>query len=313
MLVRFGWALFGVVLAFTAAFVSVRVLHLPRPCVVNCNYGEPELEFLRGYYDPDESVPALYATDAWHLVRDGSFGRSFQSGEDAHSAALRAVPATGALVLPGFALAALLALALAVPWSRAPLGHRYVLRVPLYIAIGVPPLWLALLLSKHVGFDLGWLPITGYCDFFGPQQAGCGGAVDWTEHLVLPWVAFGVFFAAIYVRIFRAVLRSARLAAPEDRASQARRARLVIARVLGRDFGFAMGAALIVERLFGIPGLGRGVSSGINSFDPYVVQTLLVYSSVLAIAVHFVVDVIVAALDADLRAEWPVAGMPVRT
>jgi hypothetical protein len=38
--------------------------------------------------------------------------------------------------------------------------------------------------------------------------------------------------------------------------------------------------------------------------------TRVLVSPFLAIAVHFVVDVIVGALDSDLRAEWPVAGMP---
>lgn len=186
LLVRLGWSAIALLLAFTAAFVSLRVLHLPRPCQVNCGYGEDDLDFLANYYHPDKSVIALYVSDLWHLLRDGSFGRSFQSGQDARSIAFESVPATGALVLPGLALALLLGFALAVPWSRAGPGHRYLWRLPVYLVVGLVPFWVGLLLSKYIGYDLGWLPITGYCDFFDPAQPGCGGAVDWTKHLILP-------------------------------------------------------------------------------------------------------------------------------
>jgi hypothetical protein len=64
---------------------------------------------------------------------------------------------------------------------------------------------------------------------------------------------------------------------------------------------------------FTITGLGRAVFLGANRFDPAVVETPLAYASVLASGRHVLAHVVVVALDKDLRAEWPVAGMPVRT
>ena len=284
---------------FSVAFLCVRVLHLPRPIPGS----QESREFVTGYYDPDEPLVALYADDLWSLVRHGSIGQSFRSGQGSGSMAVESVPATAALVVPGLILALVLALVLAIPWSRAGSRGRYLWRFPGYVAIGLLPLWLAVLLTKYVGFDLGWFPVTGYCDFFNPPADQCGGAVDWARSLVLPWFVFGLFFAAIYARVARAALRDVRAA--EDRQRQTRRSRLDFARFLGRDVGFAIGAAAFVETAFAIPGLGRGVVVGVSSFEPYVVETFLVYAGLLGIGVHFLVDAIVGALDSELRVKWP--------
>jgi peptide/nickel transport system permease protein len=165
-----------------------------------------------------------------------------------------------------------------------------------------------------VGFKAGWLPITGYCDFFDPPSgSGCGGAVDWTEHLVLPWITLGLFFAAIYTRVLRAWFRDLSAASAEDRPRLARRARGAMARLVARDFGFAIGVAVLVEGAFTIPGLGRTLVVSLERFDFRVAEAALLYAAFLAIGVHLLVDVIVGAVDKDLRAEWPVAGMPVHT
>jgi peptide/nickel transport system permease protein len=299
VLVRLGWALLGFWLVFTLAFLSIRVLKLPRPTPFQ---RDPELQ---SYYDPEESALELYWNDLRSFLTEGSFGNAIRSGQDARTIALDALPATGALVFPGVALAALLALVLAIPWSRARSGVRYRWRLPGYVAIGLLPIWLAILLSKHIGFDLGWLPITGYCDFFKPHEGGCGGAVDWTKSLVLPWITFALFFAAIYSRIIRALLKDLRAENAEPR-----RRKLFHARALGRDLGFALGAAAFVEVAFGIPGIGRGVALAVRSFEPYVAQTLLVYAGLIGIGVHLLVDLIVGALDEDLRVNWPFATIP---
>jgi peptide/nickel transport system permease protein len=306
--VRLGWALFGLWLVFSVAFLCVRVLHLPRPAPPS----QESREFVVDYYDPDESLAELYASDLWSLVRHGSIGQSFRSDQDSGSIAVDAMSATAAVVIPGLILALLLALMLAVPWSRAGSRGRYLWRLPGYIAIGLLPLWLAVLLSKHIAFDLGWFPLAGYCDFFDPPAGQCGGGVDWVKSLVLPWFVFGAFFAAIYARVVRAALRDVRAAGKEDRQRRGRRSRFDLARFLGRDVGFAIGAAAFVETAFTIPGLGNGVLVGVRSFDPYVVETFLVYAGLLGIGMHFLADVVVGALDSELRRDWPFARLPGR-
>src|SRR5262249_58160297 len=79
------------------------------------------------------------------------------------------------------------------------------------VGMSSSPLWLGLVLSRVFGVWLGWLPPGGYCDALGPEP-DCGGPIPWTQHMVLPWIAFALLFAGVYARMIRAnatdVLRS---------------------------------------------------------------------------------------------------------
>ena len=76
-----------------------------------------------------------------------------------------------------------------------------------FVLIGVSahPVWIALIFSYVFGFKLGITPIAGYCDFFNPPLT-CGGAVDWTYHMLFPWATFALLFAALYTRMIRAMV-----------------------------------------------------------------------------------------------------------
>ena len=261
----------------------------------------------------DEPIHERYAHFLWGAATQ-DFGHSLITERSSRAIALQAVPATLSLVLPALGLAVLVAWAVAIPLRRAPPRRRYLWRVPIGVAVGIPPVLLGLWFSYYVGFKADWLPITGYCDFYNsPRGSGCGGAVDWAEHLVLPWITLGLFFAAIYARVLRVWLNDLAAASEEDRPRLTRRARGATGRLVGRDFGFAVGVSLFVEGAYTIPGLGRVVSVSVSQYDFPAAEAAIFYASLLAIGVHFLVDGIVGALDKDLRAEWPVAGMPVRT
>jgi peptide/nickel transport system permease protein len=313
LLVRIGWAFLALWLAFTVLFVITRVISLRAEEFRSVRPQAQGYEAFAAALRLDEPIHERYT----HFLLDSvgqDFGQSLITGRSSRAIVVQALPATLSLVLPALGLAVLVGWAVAMPLSRASPRRRYVWRIPVGAAIGIPPLLLGLWLSYYVGFKAGWLPITGYCDFFDPPSgSGCGGAVDWTEHLVLPWITLGLFFAAIYTRVLRAWFRDLSAASAENRPRLARRARGAMARLVARDFGFAIGVAVLVEGAFSIPGLGRTLVIGLDTRDFRVAEAALLYAAFLAIGVHSIVDVIVGALDKDLRAEWPVAGMPVRT
>ena len=61
------------------------------------------------------------------------------------------------------------------------------------VGISAHPVWIGLMLSYFLGFRLHWFPITGYCDFAHPAPGEtCGGPLQWTYHLILPWFALSV-------------------------------------------------------------------------------------------------------------------------
>jgi ABC-type dipeptide/oligopeptide/nickel transport system permease component len=314
-LVRLGWALIGVLLAVTIVFVTTRVLVSPaEACRWSADRGRCHRALVEEL-DLDDPVPERYLQFVWRLVAHGSpGGSSLITGADAGHVARQALPVTVALVSGALVLALALGAAAGIGWSRLAARWDRLIRLPIYLVVGLAPFFLGLLLS-YAAFKWKVTPVTGYCDLFNPPaDQGCGGARDWLSHLVLPVVTLSLFPAAIYTRIVHAGVADVRATqGKKERRELGRRFLLAMARVVGRDFGWVIGAAFLVESTFSIPGLGRTVGASNSYADPVVLEAALLYAAVLAIAVHFLVDVIVGALDSDLRAEWPVAGMPKPT
>jgi peptide/nickel transport system permease protein len=313
--VRLGWAVFGLWLAVTLVFLITRVLVSPAD-LCKAMQGADGLRCYRAVVEQqglDQPVHERYLHFVWRLVAHQSPGYSFWNGGiDAGKVARHALPATASLVTGALILALALAVAAGIAWSRAGPKWEHVIRLPIYLAVGLSPVFLALWLSFYLGVRWRLVPTVGYCDFFSPSAgASCGGPRDWLSHLVLPVSTLSLFFAGIYARVVRAGVANIRaVPGKKERRELSRRFALVLARVVGRDFGWTIGAAALVEITFGIPGLGRVAILSVNNADLVLLEAVLLFAAFLAIAVHFVVDVIVGALDSDLRAEWPVAGMP---
>jgi peptide/nickel transport system permease protein len=304
-LVRLGWAAFGLWLAVTLAY-AVSLGPKPPPERIICSPGRAETSCLSEPedFDTGHSLQERYRHFISRLVRDGSPGVSRLSGQEAGRVAGGgvAVQASRGFVSLVLALAAAALLALT--------RYRFA-RLLGYVAGGSLATFLfALWVSYLFGFKLGRAPPSGYCDFFN-AHADCGGAVDWLSHVIVPAALLALFPAAVYARLVRAEHPRIRKSQETERAF--RRLALPLARVAGRDFGFLIGAAIFVEAAFSLQGIGQMLASGTAGYDRMVVQAALVYAAVLAIGVHLVVDLIVGALDPDLRAEWPVARMPKPT
>jgi peptide/nickel transport system permease protein len=195
--------------------------------------------------------------------------------------------------LAGFALARR-------PW-------RGVYGLPIYVALGLLPVWVGLELSYYLGVRWGVVPIANYCNFFASKGDSCGGPVNWIKHLILPVVTLSLAFAAVYTRMIRAGL----VRAGSDR--ERRRAfGLFLARVAAFDFGALIGLSVFVEATFQIPGLGRLTLISYQAQDLVLMQSAVLYAAFLGIAASFLVDALVAALDPDVRGEWRFVARPRR-
>jgi peptide/nickel transport system permease protein len=317
-LVRLAWALLGLWFVATAVFVIFFVAAPdPRARCAGVPATQGCIEFVEENYHLGSPRYEQYGFFLWRLVADQSTGRSFTTLEEAGADAREAIPASLSLVVPALMLAA--GVGVLAGRTLARVRRRRILDLPIYVGVGLSPIFLGLLLMYYVGFRWDLIPIGGYCDFFNPPQPQafepkaepCGGAVDWATHLVLPVITLSVYFAAIYTRVVRALVLESRSAKePEERRNRRRRSALLLARFVGRDFGFALGVAMFVEVLFGIPGLGAGAVASVYADDHIDLQAYVLYATFLAVAVHFVVDVVVGALDPGLRWERPVARRP---
>lgn len=322
-LVRLGWALLGLWLIATLVFLVFYVWadHPARQACGGAQASPACVALVTDQLDLDASVPEQYARFLWRLITDQSPGPApFGAGEvgarlQAGELAREAVPATLSLVVPALLLAAGVGLLAGTALSR--IRWRRIFDFPIYVAVGLSPVFLGLVLSIYPGYRWDLAPIAGYCDFFNPppavtpNESPCGGAVDWATHLVLPVITLSLYFAAVYTRVVRALSVQVRAETdPEKRARRRRRSKLLFVRSAGRDFGFAIGVGVLVEAAYSIPGLAGSTFRSAAAGSLVETQAYVLYATFLAIAVHFIVDVVVGALDPDLRWEKTVARRP---
>jgi peptide/nickel transport system permease protein len=139
--------------------------------------------------------------------------------------------------------------------------------------------------------------------------------LEWARHLILPWVTVAMVTAAAYTRLTRAsmlevlgedYIRTARAKGlPERRVVYRHGLRSALTPVvtqLGIDLGTLLGGVIIVENIFGLPGLGQlAVQSVANQDQPVIIGTVVLASACI-VAANIAVDLCYALLDARVRA-----------
>jgi peptide/nickel transport system permease protein len=241
----------------------------------------------------------------------------------------KAALVTGSLVLGGFVLLLLVAVPLGTFAATRPRSLFDRLSLGLSVAaISTHPLVVGLLLQLFVGNKWQLLPASGYCTVSAPSKAEldywklfapggapkpCGGVGEWAWHLVLPWFTFALFFVALYMRIVRARMlevleepwvRTARAkGASEFRVVRVHALRSAIAPIVtmsAMDAGMAIGVAMYIETVFGLPGLGRTMIralAGIQGYDLPVILAVTMVAAAAIIVLNLVADIVLLAID----------------
>jgi peptide/nickel transport system permease protein len=241
----------------------------------------------------------------------------------------KALLVTGSLALGGFVLLLLVAVPLGTFAATRPRSLFDRLSLGLSVAaISTHPLVVGLLLQLFVGNKWKLLPASGYCTVGAPSKAEltnwklfapggspkpCGGVGEWAWHLLLPWLTFALFFVALYMRIVRARMlevleepwvRTARAkGASEFRVIRAHALRNAIAPIVtmsAMDAGMAIGVAMYIETVFGLPGLGRTLIRALAGFQGYDLPVILAVTMVAAaviILLNLVADLLLLAID----------------
>lgn len=260
------------------------------------------------------SLPHGYAQYVWKLVRHGDLGRSYADREAVTARVFRAAPVTLSLVLGGLLVWLLVAIplgAIAALRPRSLLDRA--LTVLVLIGLCSHPVWLGLMSGFLFGEHWHVFPNSGYCDLFSPST-NCGGPVQWTDHLLLPWLIFGLLNAAVYTIMFRAFVIE-ELGQDYVRTARAKGAgnvRVVRGHVLknvmpsfvtmlGMNMGIALGGVIFVESAFGLPGLGGILRRSIIQHDLPLTAGIVIFLALAIMLLNLVVDLAYAAFDPRVR------------
>lgn len=238
----------------------------------------------------------------------GDFGVSLVSQENITPLVLDRAQVS--LILVGLAMA--LSLLIAVPvgtWLayRQAKPDAAVLSGLVQLGIAVPSFLLAIVLVAIFAVHLGWLPAGGWL----PPKYGFGGFLS---HLVLPVFSLALVQAAILTRYVRSAvlevieqdyLRTARASGDTElqalRRHGLRNATLPVLTVAGVQLATLIASAVVIERVFVIPGLSSMLLDAVHARDLPTVQSLVMVLVFFTLVVTLVVDLAYRIVDPRLR------------
>ena len=255
----------------------------------------------------DQPLPVQYAL--WlRNVLAGNFGTSWVSKQPALALILGALPVTLQLVAASFLVALLIAFPAGIfaalrPRSWVDQGATTFA----LLGVSLPSFWLGIMLILLFALGLRWLPPSGYLAVTRDPL----GALRVT---LLPALTLGVALAAPLTRFLRSgmldvlgldYVRTARAKGLGERAVVARHALgnalLSVVTVLGLQLGALLGGSIVIEQVFGWPGLGRLSLAAIQQRDYGLVQGIVLFVAAGFVLVNFVVDLVYLYLDPRIR------------
>jgi len=233
-------------------------------------------------------------------VARGDFGQSFQYRAPALRVVVERLPATVQLTVAAMlvTIAAGVSLGIGTAVRR---GTRYDVAGTILAVLGqsLPNFWLGIMLILLFGVALRWLPTSGFA--------------GWTS-LVLPAVTLAAFPTALVARLTRSsmleilnrdYIRTGRAKGLAERSvvlrHALRNAAIPVLTVIGLQIGALLGGAVITESVFAWPGMGKLIVDAIFFRDFPVVQTVLILSATVFVAINLLVDLLYTVIDPRIR------------
>lgn len=248
----------------------------------------------------DKPFLMQYVSYMSRLVLHGDLGESFKRMRPVREVIVQNLGATASLALGGILISVLVGIPLGV--VSAIVERKWVDTVVMVIAlvgVSTPSFWLGILLILVFSLGLGWFPTSGI------------GGID---RLVLPSLTLGLYGAGYLARFARSsvlevkhqdyVTTARSKGISETRVNLKhvlRNALIPIVTMSGLLTGYMLGGAVIVETVFGRPGLGHVLVSAISQKDFPLVQGVLIFVVAVFSLVNLLVDLSYAYIDPRVK------------
>ena len=255
-------------------------------------------------------------TDSWPVqyvrwiggVLQGNLGKSFRTGQEVLPLIVARLPTTVELAVLAVALSTLIAIPLGVISAMARNGRAdFVARLLGLIGLSVPNFWLATILIIVASFQFRWSPALIYV---APTQDPLANL----QQMLLPTVSLAVFLTAIVMRMTRSTVlevlgedyvRTAFAKGLRERSvvmrHVLRNALIPVITIIGLQAGTLLGGVVVIEQIFGLPGLGWTLLNGIYQRDYPVVQGTVLFFALVFALINLLVDLTYAQLDPRIR------------
>ena len=230
----------------------------------------------------------------------GDLGVSLRHGEPALPLIAERLPATFQLTLTAMVVAIVLAIPLGVISATHRGGPIDLLAMTIaLVGQAVPNFWLAIMAILLFAVTLGWLPTSGRGTWL---------------HVIMPAGVLAIGLMALLTRLARSTMLDV-LAEDYVRTARAkglrpwvvitqhalRNALIPLVTVVGLQFGYILGGAVVVETVFTWPGVGLFTIQAITNRDYPVVQASVLILSTAVVLINLAVDLLYSVLDPRIR------------
>lgn len=268
----------------------------------------------------DQPLPVQFFDYIGNVLR-GDLGVSIFKNEPVLSLILERLPATLELAFGAILVSVVLGIPLGVVAAMRQ-GTVIDLLALVFAQLGVAltVFWLAILLMYVFAVQLNWLPAIGrgepLVSAFGMLifEGRPGPLLNSLSYLILPSIAMGLQGAAMICRLVRASMlevlnshfvRTARAKGVSERRVVWRHALsnalLPVVTMIGLQFGNLLSGAVLVEGIFGWPGLGQLTVGAISQRDFPLVQGITLSFAVLVGIINLITDLAYAYIDPRIR------------
>lgn len=290
---------------------------------------EEVLTQLREDMGLDKPLYHQYAKYLWDLVRL-DLGRSFKTKQDVVDEIKRYFPATAELTLAAMLFSILFGITAGIIAAvyRGKFWD-YISMTTSLAGISMPIFWLGLMLILLFSYYLKIFPATGRLDpilsldidsrtgFYLIDTLLAGNFAAFKNaitHLILPAITLGTIPLAIIARMTRSSLLEV-LNQPYITTAYAKglskwaviirhalkNSMVPVLTVIGLEFGYLMGGAILTEHIFSWPGLGSWLRDAVEARDIRAVQGGVLFVSALFMFVNLIVDMLYAYVDPRIR------------
>jgi peptide/nickel transport system permease protein len=231
-------------------------------------------------------------------VLQGDLGTSLFSDQPVRDVILERLPVTVSLAVS----AILIALCISIPagiiaGTRPGQVLDRAVTVGASVGIALPNFWLGLMLVLMLAIWNPWFPATGYMPI-------TENPMGWWQHMLLPAFTLGLSAAAILTRQLRGAMievmaldyvRTARAKGLPYRTvvtkHALKNAAIPMVTILGLQINGLLGGTVIVEQIFGMPGIGQLAVASVFTRDLPMIQGVVIMAVFVAVLVNLVVDI----------------------
>jgi len=257
------------------------------------------VESIRQQLGLDQPFAVQYGRYLWNLLH-GDLGRSYIQRSEVSQLILARLPATLLLMFGAIVFELLIGLSMGlVAAVRRGTKTDQTLMVASFIGVSAPQFVVGLLLLYVFAVRLSWFPIGGYGTFW---------------HLVLPSLTVAVMSSGWYARMMRSsmidvlgqdYIRTARAKGLARATVLVRHALpnaiLPIIAMIGIDIGILMGGIVVVESVFGWPGIGQLVWQAIQRVDIPIIMGVTLVSAFAIVLGNLLADIIAPLIDPRIK------------